>query len=156
MIPAGEPAMTQAGGEIAACAAALDRIRATHFDRVQVIGTLKNALVQGRLTEDEYDARMDQASAAQTHADLAALIADLPAGSAAARPPTAKHVRTGVIAILVAASTLGGLLLWQPDSLLAVMTAFLAVLTVGLMLDVRHQKRSVGPLPSRPPRSPGR
>jgi hypothetical protein len=56
------------------------------------------------------------------------------------------------------------LLLWQPDSLLAVMTAFLAVLTVivglpmtvGLMLDVRHQKRSVGPLPSRPPRSPGR
>ena len=88
--------MTQAGDEIAARAGAHGRLRATHFDRVQVIGTLKAAFVQGRLTEDEYDARVGQASASQTHADLAALIADLPAGPATARPPTAKDVRTGV------------------------------------------------------------
>jgi hypothetical protein len=81
--------MTEPGDEIAADAGALARLRATHFDRVQVIGTLKAAFGQGRLTEDEYDARVGQASSSQTHADLAALIADIPAGSATARPPTA-------------------------------------------------------------------
>jgi CHASE2 domain-containing sensor protein len=137
--------------------------RATHFDRVQVIGTLKSAFVQGRLTENEFDARVGQASASQTHADLAALIADILAGSAATRPPTAKDARMGVLVILIAASVLGALMLWQPDNLPAVMMAFTAAatlivalpITVGLMLDARHQKRSGGQLPSRPPRSAG-
>jgi len=135
----------------------------THFDRVQVIGTLKAAFVQGRLTEDEYDARVGQASASQTHADLAALIADIPAGSAAGRAPTAKDVRMGVLAILIAASVLGAVVLWRPGNMLAVMMAFTAAvtvivaapITVGLMFDARHQKRSGGQLPSRPPRSVG-
>lgn len=72
-------AVTEPGEAIAADAGALSRLRATRFDRVQVIGTLKSALVQGRLTEDEYEARAGQASAARTHAELAALIADIPA-----------------------------------------------------------------------------
>ncbi len=153
--------MTEPGAEIAARTAALGRLRATHFDRVQVIGTLKAAFGQGRLTEDEYDARLDQAATSQTHADLAALIADIPAGSAAAPPPTAKDVRAGVLVILIAAGVLGALLLWQPGNMLAVMTAFVAAatvivgtpITVGLMVDARHQKRSGGQLPPRPPRS---
>jgi Domain of unknown function (DUF1707) len=140
--------MTQAGDELAVRAGAPGRQGATHFDRVQVIGTLKAALGQGRLTEDEYDVRAGQASAAQTRADLAALIADLPAGSAAARPPTAKDARMGVLVILIAASVLGVLVLCQPDNILAVMVAFLAAatlvvaspITVGLMFDARHQK----------------
>jgi hypothetical protein len=37
-----------------------------------VIGTLRAAFVQGRLTEDEYDARAAQASAARSRAELAA------------------------------------------------------------------------------------
>jgi len=156
--------MTQAGDEIAARAGTLGCLRATHFDRVQVIGTLKTAFAHGRLTEDEYDTRVSQASASQTHADLAALIADLPAGPAAARPPTAKDVRTGVLVILIAASVLGVLLLLQPDNMLAFMTAFTAAvtvivaspITVGLMFDARHQKRSGGQLPSRPPSGAGR
>ena len=146
--------MTEPGDEIAARAGALSRRRATHFDRVQVIGTLKAAFVQGRLTEDEYDERVGQASASQTHADLAALIADLPAGSAAARPPTAEDVRMGVLVILIAASVLGALLLWQPDNILAFVTALTAAatvivaspITVGLMFDVRYQRRSGGQL----------
>ena len=35
-------------------------LRASHADREQVIGILKAAFVQGRLTKDELDARVDQ------------------------------------------------------------------------------------------------
>jgi hypothetical protein len=60
-------------------AAGRDRLRAGHADREQVIGTLKDAFVQGRLTRDELDARAGRALAARTCADLAALTADIPA-----------------------------------------------------------------------------
>jgi len=155
--------MAEPGDEIAADAGALGRLRVFHPDRQQVIGTLKAAFVQGRLTEDEYDARVGQASASRTRAELAALTADLPAGLAAPRPPTANDVLMGVGVIIVAASVLGVLLLWQPDNIFAFMTAFLAAatvivaspITVGLMVDARHQRRSGGQLPPRPPRSAG-
>ncbi len=61
-------------------------LRACHADREQVIGVLKAAFVQGRLDKDELTARVGQALAARTYAGLAALIADLPAGLAAAEP----------------------------------------------------------------------
>lgn len=62
--------------------------QACHADREQVIGRLKAAFVQGRLLKDELDARVGQAQAARTYANLATLIADLPAGLAAAEPRT--------------------------------------------------------------------
>ena len=65
-------------------AAGGDRLRAGHADREQVIGTLKDAFVHGRLTRDELDARAGQAPAARTYADLAALTADLPAADLSA------------------------------------------------------------------------
>jgi Domain of unknown function (DUF1707) len=68
-------------------AAGRGHLRASHADREQVIGTLKAAFVQGRLTKDEFDLRVDQTLAARTYAELAALTADLPAGPAAAAPP---------------------------------------------------------------------
>ena len=55
-------------------------VRASHADREQVIDALKAAFVQGRLTEDEFDARAGQAFASQTYAELAAVTADIPAG----------------------------------------------------------------------------
>jgi len=53
-----------------------------------------------------------------------------------------------------AASVLAALLLWQPDDFLAFATALFAAatvllappITVGLMVDVRHQKRAGGQL----------
>jgi hypothetical protein len=51
-------------------AAGGDRLRAGHADREQVIGTLKDAFVHGRLIRDELDARAGQALAARTYADL--------------------------------------------------------------------------------------
>lgn len=152
--------MTQPGDQIAADAGALGRLYASRFDRVQVIGTLQAAFRQGRLTEDEYDTRVGQASASRTHAELAALISDIPAGSATARPPTANDARMGVCVVIAAATVLGLLLWWQPDNGLAFLTALLAAvtvivgtpITVGLMIDARHQRRSGGQLPARPRR----
>ena len=84
------------GPEDRPAAADRGRLRAAHADREQVIGTLKTAFVDGRLTKDELDARAAQAFAARTFADLAALTADIPAGPAAAplaRPAAPAHRR---------------------------------------------------------------
>ena len=152
--------MTGPGDEIAAGAGGGGRLPECHADRErreQVIRTLKAALVQGRLTEDEYDVRAAQASAARSDAELAALTADLPVGrmDAPARPPAASDVRMGVCVVIAAASVLAAVLLWHPDDGLAFMAFLFAavtllvapVVTVGLMVDVRHQKRSGGQLP---------
>jgi hypothetical protein len=52
--------------------------RASDADREQVIGVLKAAFAQGRLTKDEFDARVGHAFTSRTYADLAALTADVP------------------------------------------------------------------------------
>jgi Domain of unknown function (DUF1707) len=133
------------------------------YEREQVIRTLKAALAQGRLTEDEHDARAAQASAAQSGAELAPLTADLPAGLAA-RLPRARDAWTGVCVSFAAAGVLAALLLWGPDdfatfalALLAAATVLLAPpVTVGLMVDARYQKRTGGQLRLRPTPNAGR
>ena len=82
--------MARRGDEMAARAADGDRLRASHADREQVIGTLKAAFVQGMLAKDEFDLRVGQAFAARTHAELAAVTADLPAEPTPAQPATAQ------------------------------------------------------------------
>ncbi|HEY1322935.1 MAG TPA: DUF1707 domain-containing protein [Streptosporangiaceae bacterium] len=62
-------------------------LRAGHADREQVIRTLKGAFVEGRLTEDELDARVDQVYASRTYAELAEVTADIPAELIRTRPP---------------------------------------------------------------------
>jgi hypothetical protein len=64
-----------------------DRFLASHADRDRVIGVLQAAFVQDRLTKDEFEARMGQALGSRIYADLTALTADLPAGSATAHLP---------------------------------------------------------------------
>ena len=62
-------------------------LRASHADREQVIGILKAAFVQGRLTEDELDARVGQVYASRTYAELSKVTTDIPAELTGARPP---------------------------------------------------------------------
>ena len=76
------------GDQKAASAVGCGHLQAFHADREQVIGTLKAAFIQGRLTKGELDLRVGQALASRTYAELAALTVDLPAGLAAARPPS--------------------------------------------------------------------
>jgi hypothetical protein len=146
--------MTRPGSEIVANGKPLP---VTYADRERVIRTLKAALAQGRLTEDEHDERTARASVSRSHAELASLTADLPDGLTAL-PPRSRDVRIGVGVIIAAASVLAAVVLTKPDNYLAFMAALGAiatlivapVITVGLMIDVRHQKRSGGHLPPGP------
>ena len=69
-------------------------LRAARADRERVIDLLKAAFVQGRLARDEFDVRVGQALMSRTYAELAAVIADIPAeliGALPRRPPV--HAR---------------------------------------------------------------
>ncbi len=146
--------MTRPGNEIVAGG---NPLPVTYADRERVICTLKAALAQGRLTEDEHDERTARASVSRSHAELASLTADLPDGLTAL-PPRPRDVRIGVGVIIAAASVLAAVVLTNPDNYLAFMAALGAiatlivapVITVGLIIDVRHQKRSGAQLPPGP------
>ena len=58
-----------------------DHIRASTADRERVVDVLKAAFTEGRLTQEECGERAGQALSARTYGELAALTADLPAGS---------------------------------------------------------------------------
>ena len=73
-------------------AAGGDRLRAGHADREQVIETLKDAFVHGRLTKDELDARAGQALAAHERG-LQRLDHLLAVGVARPEPVTARRGR---------------------------------------------------------------
>jgi hypothetical protein len=79
--------VTTGPAEEKAAAVARGRLRAAHTDREHVIGTLKAAFVQGRLTKDELDLRIGRTFAARTYAELARLTVDIPAGLVAAAAP---------------------------------------------------------------------
>jgi hypothetical protein len=53
---------------------------ASAADRDRTIDVLKAAYTEGRLTKDEFDARSARTMAARRYGDLAAIVADLPAG----------------------------------------------------------------------------
>jgi hypothetical protein len=112
--------MVGPGDERAAAAAGRGHLLASHVDREQVVDTLKAAFVQGRLTKDEFDERISQTLAVRTHAELAALTADIPARRAGVPPRTPARQRTnkavrwgasgiGTPAILAAAFTFASL-----------------------------------------------
>ena len=72
-------------------------MRASDADREHIIGVLREAFAEGRLTAQEHVARVGRAYAAGTYAELAAVSADLPAGSSARRPaPWSSSPGTGL------------------------------------------------------------
>ena len=139
-------------------------MRTSHADREQVIDVLKAAFVQGRLTKDEFDARVGQALASRTHGDLAAVTADIPAGVAGGQPPrTSPHGRTRkpisnkvkviawgacVICALAVVGVAAAVLISSPYLLLLSGLAFIGASAVawGAMVEAGVQKRSHGRL----------
>jgi uncharacterized protein DUF1707 len=163
-----EPGIDRAGRP-----AAGGRLRASHADREQTVEILKDAFVQGRLAKDELDWRIGHALASRTHADLAALTADLPAGSPAAKPlrrpvrarrprPENTTVKKGARVIaattVLTASVWAGTLLSNADNqavgtLLWAFTFFwfgIMFLVGSVMLESRLRQRSNKPLPPAP------
>jgi hypothetical protein len=110
--------MAGSGDEIAPGAAGR-RLRASHADRDQVIDVLKAAFIQGMLDKDEFDLRVARALTSRTHADLAALTADIPATVTAAQPPPGparqsqerRFVKGLACTLVVVPSTMVGLVL---------------------------------------------
>ena len=86
------PRMIQSAGRIRAFAAADEqgKMRAADADRDHVVEILSTAYSEGRLSKDEYDARLESALSARTFADLDQLVTDLPAARATAVTPVAK------------------------------------------------------------------
>ena len=66
------------------------RMRAADADRDRVAGILSMAYSEGRLSKDEYDARLESALSARTYADLDHVVTDLPAARATVVTPQAR------------------------------------------------------------------
>jgi Domain of unknown function (DUF1707) len=134
-------------------------LRASHAEREHIVDLLKAAFVQGRVTKEEFDARVGQAFASRTYSDLAAVTADIPASQIANQPPSnparaqtrstmshpAKARRCVAIALaimMVATFAPAGpaLLLFAPLCLTALMGA------AAQMLAAQDEKRSRGQL----------
>jgi hypothetical protein len=155
-------------------AAGRDRLRAGHADREQVIEALKDAFVQGRLTKDELDTRAGRALTARTHADLAALTADIPPAPAAAgqprppaparRRPLARAAAKSGSCLMITVAAIGVLAFLDPGgtgpqpSFLAALMLVLAIAglwtAVGIMAyavltswDQRSSRRQLPPRP---------
>lgn len=74
------------------------QVRAGDADRDRVISTLTDAYAEGRLSRQEFDARLDLAQQARTFGDLQLLTKDLPQvparpGTAAARTDRQRQLR---------------------------------------------------------------
>jgi Domain of unknown function (DUF1707) len=165
----GEAAMaTGPGGDLEA--AGRGRLRASHADREHVIGILKAAFVQGRLTKDELDARTGQTFAARTYAELATLTVDLPAGladdvpparaaQAQARQPMSNAARAGTWAVVAVGVPVVLVSLTGSAQLFLLLTPFyfmaLAFLSAEMAASRIKSRSQRGQLPPRPASSGG-
>ena len=141
--------------QMVGAAAGRSRLRASYADREHVIDMLKAAFAYGRVTKDEFDARVGQAFASRTYAELAAVTADIPARQIAGQPPSnparaqgrpamshaAKARRCVFIALaMMTVATFApvgpALLLFSPLCLTALMVA------TAQILASQHEKRS--------------
>ena len=144
-------------------------LRASHADREQVIGTLKDAFVQGRLTADELDARVDQVYASRTYAELAEVTVDIPIGLTGAKPPRDPWRATKTAWVVVYALILPGLITLAalpggpaPTTVTELLTyaavayAIFWVLGLSVMVAARRGKPSGGQVPPRSAPGDGR
>jgi hypothetical protein len=105
-----------------------------------VISTLKAAFVQGRLEQAEFETRVGRALASRTCSELAALIADIPAGLTGARPPEPARGsvnKKAVAALACATAALAGI--WPvgrmiPDGLAVPAIVVIAVWLAGVLM----------------------
>ncbi len=142
------------------------RLRASDADREHVIEMLKAAFVQGRLTKDELDLRVGQTFVSRTYAELAALTADIPVGSALvprrpkpapvpARRPANKKANTWAlvmvahipVAMIVVAAIIGSDGLAQAAAPMLYAYFWFVMMAVAHLIDSRLRKRGRRSMP---------
>jgi hypothetical protein len=74
-------------------------IRASDADRERLVEVLKTGFAEGRLTQDEYNFRMDRAYRARTYGELGLLVSDLPAPQPAYGYPAYRQPGTNSMAV---------------------------------------------------------
>jgi Domain of unknown function (DUF1707)/Domain of unknown function (DUF4190) len=114
------------------------KLRAADTDRDHVAEVLGTAYSEGRLSKDEYDARLEAAFTARTYADLDRVLTDLPARPEAAlateSPGTGLAARTNVFAIASLVCGLGQFIVGPLATIPAIVFGHMA----------RHQVRRTG------------
>ena len=136
-----------------AAASRRGQLRAAQADREDAIDALKAAYVAGRLTEDEFEARVGQAFASRTNADLATVTADIPVALVPVRPARMPdRVVAWGTGVIIAAAALGGAMLIGGSALIlwAVTMTGVLLFTVSVLLNERQERRS---RTRRPPQS---
>ena len=137
-------------------------LRASHADRERVVSALKAAFVEGRLTEDELDARVGRVYASRTYAELAevtaAVTADIPAefpgaGARSARDPWRATKIAWRIEYAIFLPGIVALLLLPGGPHTSAATAVILIAVVYLIFWILGLSLMVG---SRPAKRPGR
>ncbi|MGH3255369.1 MAG: DUF1707 SHOCT-like domain-containing protein [Streptosporangiaceae bacterium] len=82
--------------------------RASDRERDAVVQRVQQAFAEGRLDDTEFDERMRAALVARTHADLDALLTDLPAAAAPGLAPAASGRGPGRLAVALKSSVRRG------------------------------------------------
>jgi Domain of unknown function (DUF1707) len=145
--------MSEPGAQMAAAAAGRGGLRTSRADRDQVIAVLKTAFVQGRLTKDEFEARIDRTLTSRTYAELAAVTSDIPAGLTDTqqvdefkppRQPARISMNTaitagGFLAIATNIAVVGALIVGNGVAVIAIVAVFAvaAVVAIGAMIAAR-------------------
>ncbi len=104
--------------------------RAADADRDRTVTLLREHVVVGRLTLDEFSERVGSALAARTSGELDALVADLPAQPEPEPEATRRHVRRWIVAVMSGAKAKGR---WRVGA----RTTAIAVMG-GCVLDLRQ------------------
>jgi hypothetical protein len=81
----------------------LPSIRASDADREQVAAQLREATVEGRLSGQELEERLEALFASRTYGELDALLADLPVNRSPSRPRVRASRFGGAVAVMMLA-----------------------------------------------------
>src|SRR6516162_11483226 len=108
------------------------QMRAADGDRDRAVAFLTTAFTEGRLTKDEYDARVESALSARTYSDLDMVVTDLPGARAMSPYPPVRG--TNGLAVGSLACGLGQLIVGPLATIPAIVLGHMA----------RHQIKRTG------------
>ncbi len=121
------PVVAEPEDRVTSALAARGGLRASDADRDRVVDVLQAAFAQGRLTRDEFTARMSRALQSRTWAELATVTAGLAAHRPAARRPASrKKVAVRAVGVVVLAALVAAFFTFYGGFIVLLVLAFIA------------------------------